>query len=82
MVTRDTAWADGTPCWVDLSVADTAKASAFYVALFGWEVRPGPPEAGGYAVCRKDGRRVAGIGPNMSPPGSPSGPGPSRPWAP
>ena len=73
MVTRDTAWADGTPCWVDLSVADTAKASAFYVALFGWEVRPGPPEAGGYAVCRKDGRRVAGIGPNMSPPGSPSG---------
>ena len=38
MVTRDTAWGDGTPCWVDLGVADIAKAGAFYAALFGWEV--------------------------------------------
>jgi uncharacterized protein len=68
MVTRDTAWADGTPCWVDLGVADAAKACAFYAALFGWEVQPGPPEAGGYTVCRKDGRQVAGIGPNTGPP--------------
>ena len=55
-----------------MGVADIAKAGAFYAALFDWEVRPGPPEAGGYAVCLKDGRRVAGIGPNMGPPGSPS----------
>jgi uncharacterized protein len=68
MVTRDTAWGDGTPCWVDLGVADIAKAGAFYAALFGWEVHPGPPEAGGYALCLKDGRQVAGIGPKMGPP--------------
>jgi len=72
MVTRDTAWADGTPCWVDLGVDDIAQASAFYAALFGWEVEPGRPQAGGYAVCRKDGRQVAGIGPKMGPPGVPS----------
>src|SRR5947209_5908206 len=72
MVTRDTVWANGTPCWVDLGVADIGKATAFYAALFGWEAQPGPPEAGGYAVCRKDGRQVAGIGPQMGPPGTPS----------
>ena len=72
MVSRDTTWANGTPCWVDMGVADIAKAGAFYAALFDWEVQPGPPEAGGYAVCLKDGRRVAGIGPDMGPPGSPS----------
>jgi predicted enzyme related to lactoylglutathione lyase len=72
MVTRDTAWPSGTPCWVDLGVPDIAKAGAFYAGLFGWETPPGPPEAGGYTVCRKDGRQVAGIGPNMGPPGSPS----------
>ncbi len=37
MVTRDTAWANGTPCWVDLGVADIRKAGAFYGTLFGWE---------------------------------------------
>src|SRR5438477_8175967 len=69
MVTRDTVWASGTPCWVDLGVTDIGKAGAFYAALFGWELQPGPPEAGGYTVCRKDGRQVAGIGPQMGPPG-------------
>ena len=69
MVTRDTAWGDGTPCWVDLGVADIAKAGAFYANLFGWEVHQGPPEVGGYALCLKDGRLVAGIGPKMGPPG-------------
>jgi predicted enzyme related to lactoylglutathione lyase len=72
MVVRDTAWADGTPCWVDLGVADIATAGAFYTALFGWEVHPGPPEAGGYALCLKDGRQVAGLGPKMGPPEAPS----------
>ncbi|HEY2305983.1 MAG TPA: VOC family protein [Streptosporangiaceae bacterium] len=72
MVTRDTAWGDGTPCWVDLSVADIAKAGAFYAELFGWDVHPGPPEAGGYVLCLKDGRQVAGIGPKMGPADAPS----------
>ncbi len=71
MVTHDTAWDSGTPCWVDLGVEDIAKASAFYAGLFGWEVQPGPPEAGGYAMCLKNGRAVAGIGSKQ---GSPSAP--------
>jgi predicted enzyme related to lactoylglutathione lyase len=73
MVTRDTAWASGTPCWVDLGVGDIAKASAFYATLFGWEMQPGPPEAGGYALCLKNGRAVAGIGPKQGPPDAPAG---------
>jgi uncharacterized protein len=71
MVTRDTAWGEGTPCWVDLGVADIATACAFYTELFGWEAQPGPPEAGGYTLCRKDGWQVAGIGPKMGPPEEP-----------
>jgi uncharacterized protein len=71
MVTRDTAWADGTPCWVDLGVDDIGQASAFYAGLFGWDVQAGPPEAGGYALCMKNGRAVAGIGPRQGPPGTP-----------
>src|SRR5258708_3796685 len=63
MVTRDTAWGDGTPCWVDLGVADIAKAGAFYAELFGWEVHHGPPEAGGEALCLDGGRLVAGDSP-------------------
>lgn len=72
MVTRDTAWAAGTPCWVDLGVDDIAAAGAFYSALFGWDVQPGPPEAGGYAMCLLRGRAVAGIGPKQGPPGTPA----------
>lgn len=72
MVTRDTAWPSGTPCWVDLGVDDIARASAFYAGLFGWEIQAGPPEAGGYAMCLQSGQAVAGIGPKQGPPGTPS----------
>ncbi len=71
MVTRDTAWPSGTPCWVDLGVGDIARASAFYAGLFGWEIQPGPPETGGYAMCLQNGRAVAGIGPKQGPPDAP-----------
>jgi len=70
MVTRDTAWPSGTPCWVDLGVDDIARAVTFYSQLFGWDIQPGPPEAGGYHMCLKDGRQVAGIGPQQAPPGT------------
>lgn len=66
MVTRDTAWPAGTPCWVDLGVGDVARATAFYGGLFGWDIQAGPPEAGGYAMCMLGGRAVAGIGPQMN----------------
>jgi hypothetical protein len=51
MVTRDTAWPAGTPCWVDLGTDDEATALSFYGKLFGW--------TGGLL----NGRRAAGIGP-------------------
>jgi predicted enzyme related to lactoylglutathione lyase len=66
MVTRDTAWPAGTPCWVDLGVGNVARATAFYGGLFGWDIQAGPPEAGGYAMCTLGGRAVAGIGPQMN----------------
>jgi uncharacterized protein len=71
MVTREEAWPDGTPCWIDLGVHDMAKAFAFYEGLFGWDIQPGPPEAGGYTMCLRAGRPVAGIGPAQAPPGTP-----------
>jgi predicted enzyme related to lactoylglutathione lyase len=67
MVSRDTAWAAGTPCWIDLGVDDVSKAKAFYSGLFGWQIQDGPPEAGGYSMCEIGGRPVAGIGPKMGP---------------
>jgi predicted enzyme related to lactoylglutathione lyase len=65
MVNRDTAWPQGTPCWVDLGVDDVQKAISFYSAQFGWDIQPGPPEAGGYSVAMLDGRMAAGVGPKM-----------------
>jgi uncharacterized protein len=72
VVTRDTRWPAGTPCWVDVSVDDVPKAIAFYGALFGWDIPPGGPEVGGYSIAHKDGRIVAGIGPKMGPAEAPS----------
>jgi len=71
MVTRDTSWPAGTPCWIDLGVPDIARARAFYGALFGWQIEEGPPEAGGYSICAIGGRPVAGLGPQMGPAGGP-----------
>ena len=62
MVTRDTPWPEGTPCWVDLSVDDLPKAIAFYQGLFGWEVQRGGPEVGGYSMALIGGKAAAGIG--------------------
>ena len=71
MVTRDTPWPDGTPCWVDLGTSDIPKAISFYASQFGWDIEPGGPEVGGYSLARLGGRQVAAIGPIMGPPGTP-----------
>ena len=63
MSTRDGAWPDGTPCWVDLVVDDVGAACAFYGELFGWTTESGPPKPGGYTMCLLKGRTAAGIGP-------------------
>jgi predicted enzyme related to lactoylglutathione lyase len=62
MVERDTPWAPGTPCWVDLMTTDQAAARSFYGELFGWDVEVGPPETGEYGMASIGGRSVAGIG--------------------
>jgi uncharacterized protein len=72
VVTRDTPWPDGTPCWVDLGTSDIPKAITFYSSQFGWDVAPGGPEMGGYSIAKLGGRNVAGIGPIMGPAGTPS----------
>ena len=71
MVTRDTPWPDGTPCWVDLGTNDIPTTNSFYASVFGWNIEVGPPEAGGYSMARLEGRNAAGIGPVMGPPGTP-----------
>jgi len=72
VVTRDTPWPEGTPCWVDLGVADISKAIAFYQGQFGWDIQQGGPETGGYSIAHLQGRTVAGLGPKMGPPEAPS----------
>jgi uncharacterized protein len=72
MVTRDTPWPDGTPCWVDLGASDIPKAISFYSSQFGWDIQQGGPEVGGYSMAKLDGRNVGAIGPLMGPPGTPS----------
>lgn len=72
MVTRDTPWPAGTPCWVDLGVGDIPKAIEFYTAQFGWDIQQGGPETGGYAMAMLEGKSVAGIGPKQGPPEAPS----------
>jgi uncharacterized protein len=72
VVTRDTRWPAGTPCWVDVSVDDVPKAIAFYQALFGWDIRVGGPEVGGYSIAHLDDRIVAAVSPKYGPPEAPS----------
>jgi predicted enzyme related to lactoylglutathione lyase len=67
MSEHDEAWADGTPCWVDLVTDDIDRARAFYGEVFGWQTEEGSPEFGGYSMATLKGRAVAGLAP--PPPG-------------
>lgn len=60
--------APGTPSWVDIGT-DVEAAKSFYGGLFGWDAQDaGPPEeTGGYGFFTKDGKMVAGYGPQQSP---------------
>lgn len=63
-----TSYAPGTPSWVDLGSPDTAASARFYGDLFGWTADFVPdPSAGGYGMFLLNGKRVAGIGPQMNP---------------
>lgn len=67
MPTRDEAWPNGTPNWVDLAAADPAAAAAFYSDLFGWSVAEPADDAQGYRIATKNDRPAAGIGPKPMP---------------
>ncbi|MGH3510293.1 MAG: VOC family protein [Nocardioidaceae bacterium] len=61
MSERDT-YPAGVPCWVTNLQHDVPAATAFYQALFGWEMESGPDDLTPYALARVRGRDVAGIG--------------------
>jgi uncharacterized protein len=65
MVTRDTPWPAGTPCWVDISVPDLEKARKFYGELLGWTTEVGAAEFANYTNASVDGRLVAGLVPQQ-----------------
>jgi len=67
MPTRDSAWPDGTPCWVDYNAPDFDAVKSFYTDVFGWSYAGGDPEYGGYLTCLSRDREVAGIGPQQDP---------------
>lgn len=59
----------GTPCWAELATNDTAKAGAFYSALFGW--KPNNESMGDAYTMFQNGERFEGgmmaITPEMGP---------------
>jgi predicted enzyme related to lactoylglutathione lyase len=60
---------DGALCWADLMTDDPEAARAFYGRLFDWSFDVGGPETGHYAMCKRGGKPVAGLG--AKPPGAP-----------
>lgn len=67
MPNRDTAWPNGTPCWIDYNAPDFDAVKAFYADVFGWTYTGGEPEYGGYLTCRTKDREAAGLGPQQDP---------------
>ena len=65
MTTRDTPFAPGTPCWVDLLSSDYDKSKAFYGGLFGWTFDEAGEDFGGYVTFSSDGKSVAGMAHNQ-----------------
>ena len=58
------SYANGQPCWADVTAPDVDAAAAFYAELFGWEAEKDPrPEAGGYTMLSRNGKHVAAASP-------------------
>ena len=57
-----TRYADGEPCWADVTTPDLDAAQRFYGAVFGWQFQGSGPEFGNYTMALKGGRTVAGTG--------------------
>lgn len=71
MSTRETPFAPGTPCWVDLLSSDPARSQEFYADLFGWTMTESGAEFGNYVTFSSAGERVAGLVPNHAESGAP-----------
>ena len=71
MATRNTPFAPGTPCWVDLFTSDPERSKAFYTAVFGWEFEDQGAAYGGYTLGRAGGEQVVGLMRNPGDSGSP-----------
>jgi uncharacterized protein len=71
MSTR-TDYADGEPCWADVTTPDMAASKKFYGSLFGWTFEDSGPEFAGYNLARKGEHTVAGLTP--PPPDTPAPP--------
>ncbi|HEY3501843.1 MAG TPA: VOC family protein [Actinocatenispora sp.] len=67
-----TTYADGEPCWSDISVTDPQAAQGFYGPLFGWTFADQGEEFGHYTMCLLAGAPVAALSP--PPPGGESAP--------
>ena len=67
-MTEFTSYAEGIPCWVDVTSPDLDRSIEFYRGLFGWTAdRATQPEAGGYTLFSLNGKLVAAGSP--PPPG-------------
>uniref|UniRef100_UPI0034DF31DA VOC family protein n=1 Tax=Streptomyces flavofungini TaxID=68200 RepID=UPI0034DF31DA len=66
-----TRFVAGAPVWADMCAPDLDGVSDFYRELFGWELRRGGEEVGGYSQFLLGGRTTAGamaVPAEMSPP--------------
>ena len=61
------SYAPGEPTWADVATSDIDASIAFYGGLFGWECERGGEEFGGYSTFLRDGKRLVGLMPAMSP---------------
>ncbi len=71
MTTRDTPFAPGTPCWVDLLSSDPDRAAGFYGEVLGWKAEDTGEDFGNYVRFSSDDQGVAGMIRNTPEMGSP-----------
>lgn len=62
MSVHERPWADGTPCWAQLTVPDLEAGRRFYGDLLGWTFDVGPAETGFYSQGLVGGRPAAALG--------------------
>jgi uncharacterized protein len=55
------AFAEGAPCWADVSLPDLAAGRRFYGELLGWTFEDQGEQFGHYTVALRDGKNVAAL---------------------